>query len=116
MAAREYRVVMVAWGIMHRMEEETGNAPNGHREEPSTLVVRRPPRSDRRDKLDPPRLTSPDDARLRLEELRQATDGHIRRSKAPATQRAYASGFGSFALWCHQHGLESLPAEPDTVA
>jgi integrase len=76
----------------------------------------RPPRSDQRDKLDTTHLTSPGEARLRLEELRQATEDHIRRSKAPATQRAYASGFGSFELWCHQHGLDSLPAEPDTVA
>jgi len=77
---------------------------------------RQPPSSDQRDKLDTTRLTTPGQARLRLEELRHATEQHIRRSKAPATQRAYESGFGSFALWCHQHGLESLPAEPDTVA
>ena len=92
------------------------NAPNERVPEPAGLTVRRPPRSDQRDKLDTAHLTSPEEARLRLEDLRQATADHIRRSKAPATQRAYASGFGSFSLWCHQHGLDALPAEPDTVA
>jgi site-specific recombinase XerD len=98
------------------MDREGENAPNERAGEPGTLVVRRPPRSDQRDKLDTVHLTSPQEARLRLEGLRQATEDHVRRSKAPATQRAYASGFGSFALWCEQHGLDALPAEPDTVA
>jgi integrase len=80
------------------------------------FAVRQPPPSDQRDKLDTTYLTSPANARLRLTELRQATEDHIRRSKAPATQRAYASGFGSFELWCQRHGLVALPAEPDTVA
>ena len=31
-------------------------------------------------------------------------------------QRAYASDFGAFELWCQRYGLSALPAEPDTVA
>ena len=95
-------------------DQNTTNAPPAAAG--SRLAGRRPPPSDQRDKLDTSYLTSPANARLRLTELRQATEDHIRRSKAPATQRAYASGFGSFELWCQQHGLAALPAEPDTVA
>ena len=35
---------------------------------------------------------------------------------APATRRAYDSDFADFTDWCSDHGLESLPAEPETVA
>lgn len=98
------------------MDREPANASNERGGTPATLVARRPPRSDQRDKLDTVRLGSPEEVHSHLEELRQATEDHIRRSKAPATLRAYASGFGSFALWCQQHGLDALPAEPDTVA
>lgn len=79
-------------------------------------VRRRPPRSDLRDKLDTAYLSTPADALLRLEQLRQTTEDHIRRSKSAATLRAYGTDFGSFELWCHRHHLEALPAEPDTVA
>jgi integrase len=74
------------------------------------------PATDRRDLLDTVQLSSPEEARAQLEALRAATAGHIARSKSPATQRAYASDFGAFALWCHRYALSPLPAAPDTVA
>src|SRR6266704_2873342 len=98
------------------MPDPDPNTTNAPVADPPGPAGRRPPPSDQRDKLDTSYLASPANARLRLTELRQATADHIRRSKAPATQRAYNSGFGSFELWCQQHGLTALPAEPDTVA
>src|SRR5471030_1959297 len=36
--------------------------------------------------------------------------------KAPATRRAYGSDFAIFKAWATEHGAESLPALPATVA
>ncbi len=76
----------------------------------------RPPRSDHRDKLDTAHLHAPALVAERLEALRGRAEEHIRRSKSVATLRAYQSDAGNFSLWCGQHGLGGLPAEPDTVA
>jgi integrase len=98
------------------MELTSENAPNKVRDAAPERVVRRPPRSDQRDKLDTAYLSSPQEARLRLDVLRVATAEYIAHSKSAATKRAYAGDFGAFALWCQCYGLDSLPAEPDTVA
>ncbi|MCC6630175.1 MAG: site-specific integrase [Chloroflexi bacterium] len=39
-----------------------------------------------------------------------------RRTRAPATARAYAADWADFAAWCAEHGLAPLPAAPDAVA
>jgi site-specific recombinase XerD len=77
---------------------------------------RRPPPSERRDKLDTAHLVSARVAGAHLAALRLGVEENIRRSKAEATLRAYRGDAGHFSLWCHAHGLESLPAKPDTVA
>ena len=46
----------------------------------------------------------------------EATDAFALNSKAAATQRAYRTDMRAFAAWCRQHGLEPLPAAPETVA
>jgi integrase len=48
--------------------------------------------------------------------LAEATDAFALNSKSPATQRAYRADMRAFAFWCRQHGLEPLPASPETVA
>lgn len=98
------------------MEFDGETAPSVGTDVALDLAARRPPRSDQRDKLDTSFLSSPEEARIRLEALRVATAAHIARSKSAATKRAYASDFGAFALWCQRYELGSLPAEPDTVA
>src|SRR5207253_745359 len=80
-----------------------GSEENAHR--PPALPG---PRSDLRDKLDSAHLISPADAQVQLSALRDVTEGHIARSKAQSTQRAYASDFGSFALWCDRYALSSV--------
>src|SRR5438445_11405523 len=96
----------------------TPNAPDpgGSKETAHRPPALPGPRSDLRDKLDSAHLISPVDAQVQLAALRERTEGHIAQSKAASTQRAYASDFGSFALWCDRYGLVSIPAEPDTVA
>ncbi|MFI5387976.1 MAG: tyrosine-type recombinase/integrase, partial [Fimbriimonadales bacterium] len=37
-------------------------------------------------------------------------------SKAPRTIRAYSADLRDFEAWCQQHGRQSLPAAPETVA
>jgi site-specific recombinase XerD len=85
-------------------------------EAPATTAPHRPPPSDLRDKLDTAHLHGPAVVAVRLEALRGRAAEHIRRSKSEATLRAYQSDAGNFSLWCGQHGLDDLPAEPDTVA
>lgn len=48
--------------------------------------------------------------------LRQAADELRRHSKAENTLRAYRSDLRAFTSWCTTHGLEPLPAHPDTLA
>ena len=95
------------------VQEIAANAPGNGALAP---IRRLPPPSDRRDKLDHSHLAAPEALQARLAELRQATEAHLRRSKAENTQRAYASDFAGFTLWCQQHQLAHLPAEADTVA
>jgi integrase len=37
-------------------------------------------------------------------------------SKAPATLRAYRSDWATFTSWCEMHGVDALPAAPETLA
>ena len=39
----------------------------------------------------------------------------LKKSKAFNTIKSYASDWNDFADWCDHHGLESLPAEPETI-
>ncbi|RRA50440.1 site-specific integrase [Acidipila sp. EB88] len=56
---------------------------------------------------------APDDPLWRTAE---AANQYVRAAKSPATRRAYAADWRHFAAWCGEHGLQSLPAEPATVA
>jgi integrase len=54
-----------------------------------------------------------------LADLRTLADtarGYVASAKAPATVRAYRSDWRAFSGWCADHGLDSLPAAPETVA
>jgi len=51
-----------------------------------------------------------------LEDLAAAALGYAQANRAEATNKAYASDWAHFAAWCSTHGLDSLPAEPETVA
>jgi integrase len=42
--------------------------------------------------------------------------GYAEASHAANTRRAYGVGWSDFAAYCSQHGLQSLPASPQTVA
>lgn len=37
-------------------------------------------------------------------------------SRSAATRRAYESDWRTFIAWCREHGLDTLPATPGTVA
>jgi len=50
-----------------------------------------------------------------LEELHRRSQETRRASKAKGTLRAYASALRSFETWCRSHGLDALPAAPETV-
>ncbi|TVY01481.1 site-specific integrase [Paenibacillus cremeus] len=41
---------------------------------------------------------------------------HLLNSKAENTKRAYTSDWSHFEKWCYSHSLESLPADPQTLA
>jgi integrase len=49
------------------------------------------------------------------EELGARAAAFARNSKAPATERAYASDWRGFEAWCNGAGLAALPASPATV-
>ena len=51
-----------------------------------------------------------------LEDLVDRARGYAADSRAPATRRAYLHDWDGFAAWCAEHGLETLPASPATVA
>lgn len=51
-----------------------------------------------------------------LNDLQQATLSYIETSKANNTKNAYQSDWKQFETWCELHGLQSLPADPQTVA
>lgn len=50
-----------------------------------------------------------------LDALHERSRQTRRSSKAKGTLRVYASALRSFAEWCAVHGLDSLPASPETV-
>lgn len=60
--------------------------------------------------------SSSDDLPARLETLEDAARTYARASKATNTLRAYRADFTDFTGWCVDHGLERLPAAPETVA
>ena len=41
---------------------------------------------------------------------------YVEKSLAPATHKAHRIDWGQFEVWCAEHGLNSLPANPETVA
>lgn len=51
-----------------------------------------------------------------LEALDDRTREYIAASTAPATRLAYKSDWKLFSSWCHDRGLQALPASPRTVA
>lgn len=51
-----------------------------------------------------------------LHELQQATLTYINQSKADNTKKSYQTDWKQFTAWCELHGLQSLPADPQTVA
>lgn len=50
-----------------------------------------------------------------LIELQEEAKIHLTNSKAENTKRAYRSDWTQFSAWCHQNGLQDLPATPETV-
>jgi site-specific recombinase XerD len=51
-----------------------------------------------------------------LQQARATADEYARNSKAANTWRAYQADLRDFAVWCRAHGLDLLPASPETVA
>ena len=51
-----------------------------------------------------------------LEDLIQKANDLIRAAKAPSTRKAYQSDFRIYDSWCTDHGLTSLPSNPETIA
>jgi hypothetical protein len=51
-----------------------------------------------------------------LEDMAHDARGYLASAKAPATLRAYRSDWAHFTAWCHDHGVDALPAEAETVA
>ncbi len=62
------------------------------------------------------KLVRTEQALARLEELAAAASAAVATSLSANTRRAYASTWADFTAWCEAHALESLPAEPETVA
>ena len=46
----------------------------------------------------------------------RAAQNFAKAARSPATRRAYNSDWKDFAAWCAANALESLPADPSTVA
>jgi site-specific recombinase XerD len=51
-----------------------------------------------------------------LRKLVNTVESYVRQSIAENTKQAYQSDWNHFESWCHSHGLEAAPAEPETVA
>ncbi len=51
-----------------------------------------------------------------IEHLADSASGYISAARAPRTVERYQSDWRLFTRWCNEHGLEALPAEPQTVA
>jgi len=80
--------------------------------EVSGVVARREPRGFVQHAPVPERTPPPE-----LAELAHAVDEDLARpDHAPATERAYAHDWSDFASFCGRHGLDALPAEPQTLA
>ena len=66
----------------------------------------------------PPALTYrgiPDQLRAGLHETAQAAQDYLRAHLSAETLRAYRTGFEQFHVWCQQHQLAHVPADPDSV-
>ena len=57
-----------------------------------------------------------EDARILTELARAVEDDLARPDLAASTERAYAHDWADFATFCRRHGLEALPAAPQTLA
>lgn len=55
-------------------------------------------------------------AQLKLDQALQAARRYSQRSRADSTWRAYRNDWRQFEAWCQTVALQSLPADPDTVA
>ena len=51
-----------------------------------------------------------------LDDLAAAAPGYARANRATSTQRAHATDWAHFSVWAAAHGLDHLPAAPETVA
>ena len=51
-----------------------------------------------------------------LEDLIQKANDLIRAAKAPSTRKAYQTDFRIYDSWCTDHGLTTLPSNPETIA
>src|SRR5689334_17835169 len=64
--------------------------------------------------LVPAQATCPENRRL--SKIAEDASEFVAHSKAANTVLAYRRDWQDFTRWCQDHGLVSLPAEPDTVA
>ena len=68
---------------------------------------------------DPPTQSAADPAEADLPSLHHAEIATARRyadaSRAPRTQRAYASDWRRVSAWCLARGIETLPADPRAI-
>ena len=55
-------------------------------------------------------------AQIELENALRAATRYAENSRSPNTWRAYKSDWRIYEAWCRSVDLESLPAEPETVA
>ena len=54
--------------------------------------------------------------RLELHKLTEQAKNYIQQSRAENTYKSYRVNWNDFEAWCRTHHLQSLPAEPETVA
>ena len=76
---------------------EVGGANHASTAEPLTAIAR-------------------EDARILAELARAVEDDLSRPDLAASTERAYAHDWADFETFCRRHGLEALPAAPQTLA
>ena len=55
-------------------------------------------------------------ALARLADVTEQARDYVAAARAPNTLRGYRADWRDFTAWCEQHGLEALPAAPETVA
>ncbi len=68
------------------------------------------------DRLSPAAAFSVNSESVYIEELIAKAKAFAEASKAPSTRRALRSDWSDFDDWCFAHGLNCLPASPETVA